>query len=404
MRNVVFVAPFPMDATLRFARGFARLEGVRLFGVFQELPRSERGRTFDGLVAVRDALDPDQLVAAAREIEAAHGPIHRLTGVLEPLQTPLAVARTRLGIAGPSPEVAERFRDKALMKDTLRAAGLPCARHKLAHRAEEALAFAAEVGFPLVVKPPAGAGCRATFRVEREDELRELVAGLAPRPDAPVLCEEFLRGTERSFEAIVAHGEILAHSVSHYLPNPLEVVENPWIQWVCLLPRDISIAEYDDVREVAARTVKALGLEDGMAHMEWFRRADGTLAVGEIAARPPGGQLTSMTGLVHDIDIYKAWARAVVDGRLEAPWVRRHAAATVFLRGMGRGRVARIDGLDEAQRAIGKLVEEVRLPRLGAPKADGYEGDGYVILRHPDQRVLEAAVKLVLDTVRVRYA
>jgi hypothetical protein len=141
-----------------------------------------------------------------------------------------------------------------------------------------------------------------------------------------------------------------------------------------------------------------------MAHMEWFRREDGSLAVGEIAARPPGGQLTHMTGLVHDVDIYKTWARAVVDGRLESPWARRYAAATIFLRGMGLGRVTRIDGLDEAQRAIGKLVEEVRLPRLGAPKADGYEGDGYVVLRHPDQRVLESAVKLVLDTVRVRYA
>jgi pyruvate carboxylase len=178
MRNVVFVAPFPMDATLRFARGFARLEGVRLFGVFQEPPRAERGRTFDGLVAVRDALDPDEIVAAAREIEAAHGPIHRLTGVLEPLQTPLAIARTRLGIAGPSPEVAERFRDKALMKDTLRAAGIPCARHQLARAPEEALRFAAEVGFPLVVKPPAGAGSSArttsagSSRASRRDPRR----------------------------------------------------------------------------------------------------------------------------------------------------------------------------------------------------------------------------------------
>jgi hypothetical protein len=171
-----------------------------------------------------------------------------------------------------------------------------------------------------------------------------------------------------------------------------------------MLPRTIAGAEYDEVRRVGADVVATLGLEDGFAHMEWFRRADGSIAVGEIAARPPGGQLTAMTGLVHDVDIYRCWARAVVDGRLDAPWERQYAAATIFLRGVGRGRVSRIDGLDEAQRAVGRLVEEVKLPHIGAPKADGYEGDGYVILRHREQEALDAAVKLVLDTVRVRYA
>ena len=404
MRNIVFVAPFPMDATLRFAKGFARLENVRVFGVFQKPPMSERGRTFDDLVAVEDALDPDEIVSAVRRIEAVYGPTHRLTGVLEPLQTPLGVARERLGIAGPSAEVAERFRDKSLMKDHLRAAGIPCARHRLATSAEDALAFAKEVGFPIVIKPPAGAGCRGTFRLESEDELRSALANIRPSPAKPSLCEEFLQGTEQSFEALVAGGKILAHSISHYQPTPLEAVATPWIQWVCMLPLDIAGPDYDEVRRVGAEVVRTLGLDDGFAHMEWFHRADGSIAVGEVAARPPGGQLTAMTGLVHDIDIYRAWARAVVDGRLDAPWNRRYAAATIFLRGVGRGHVTRIDGLDEAQRVVGKWVEEVKLPRVGAPKADGYEGDGYVILRHRDQATLEAAVSFVLNTVRVSYA
>ncbi|MBM4357506.1 MAG: ATP-grasp domain-containing protein [Deltaproteobacteria bacterium] len=404
MRNIVFVAPFPMDATLRFARGFARLEDVRLLGVFQRAPESERGRTFDELAAVDDALDPEQLVRAVARLRERHGPIHRLTGVLEPLQTPLGVVRERLGIEGPTAAIAERFRDKALMKEILRAAGIPCARHRLVADDVGALAFVREVGFPVVMKPPAGAGCRATFRLENAEQLRSALAALRPSATQPVLCEEFLRGTEQSFEAIVTGGAIRASSISHYRPTPLEVVETPWIQWVCMLPRDVSGPDYDEVRAVAAKVVATLGLEDGMAHMEWFRRPDRSIAVGEIAARPPGGQLTAMTGLVHDVDIYKTWARAVVDGRLESPWERRYAAATVFLRGVGVGRVARVDGLDECQRQIGSLVCEVKLPRLGAPKADGYEGDGYVILRHEDSSILEAAVKLVLDEVRVRYA
>ena len=58
------------------------------------------------------------------------------------------------------------------MKTVLRAAGIPCARHQLVTGASEAVAFAEEVGFPLVAKPPAGAGAQATYRLDDVDALR----------------------------------------------------------------------------------------------------------------------------------------------------------------------------------------------------------------------------------------
>jgi biotin carboxylase len=65
---------------------------------------------------------------------------------------------------------ARNFRDEAQMKSVLRAGGIPCARHRLADSA--AADFAREVGFPLVVKPPAGAGAKSTFRLDDADDLR----------------------------------------------------------------------------------------------------------------------------------------------------------------------------------------------------------------------------------------
>ena len=44
------------------------------------------------------------------------------------------------------PVTANNFRDKAQMKTVLRAAGVPCARHKLAVSAADALEFAERVG------------------------------------------------------------------------------------------------------------------------------------------------------------------------------------------------------------------------------------------------------------------
>ncbi|MBI2892176.1 MAG: ATP-grasp domain-containing protein [Deltaproteobacteria bacterium] len=403
MRNVVFVAPFALDATMRFSHGLTRLEDLRLLGVFQKAPTQEEGAHFADVAVVEDALNPAAIASGVARLVARHGEPYRITGILEPLQTPLAIVRRHFGVPGPDPETAERFREKALMKDTLRQNGLPCARHRLLTAAEEALPFVAQVGLPIVLKPPAGAGCRSTWRIDDRGSLGRALGQLRPSPAAPVLAEEYLHGDEGSCEMVVVGGRVRAHSISHYLPGPLEVMRTEWIQWVCLLPRDIGDPAHQQVLRLGERTVQVLGLEDGVAHMEWFRREDGTLAIGEIAARPPGGQLTAMTGLVHDADIYRTWARAVVDGAFDGPWNRSHAAATIFLRGVGAGRVARVDGIDEVHRRLGSLVEEARLPQPGAPKGDTYEGDGYIIVRHRDEAVVREAVRLVLGTVRVRY-
>jgi type VI secretion system protein ImpH len=76
------------------------------------------------------------------------------------------------------------------------------------------------------------------------------------------------------------------------------------------MPRDIGGREYDGIRAVAAMALRALGLRSGFTHMEWFRRPDGSVAVSEVAARPPGAQITSMLCYVHDFDFYRAWAQA----------------------------------------------------------------------------------------------
>jgi formate-dependent phosphoribosylglycinamide formyltransferase (GAR transformylase) len=393
-----------METTLRFARALARLSGVRLLGVWQEAPRGDDARIFSEIALVKDGLNTAQLIEAVSRLRAKYGPPHRILGVLEALQVQLAEVRQAFGVAGPDPRTADLFRDKARMKDALRAAGIPVARHRLLHRPEDADAFVREVGFPIVLKPPAGMGCKATWRVNSPEDLREAVAASRPSPQNPTLAEEFLRGREYSFETITIGGQPRFHSISHYLPTPLEVMENEWIQWCVMLPRDIYGPEYDDIRAVGIKVIQTLGLEDGVTHMEWFRRADGSIAVGEIAARPPGANIVRLTGLAYDVDLYLGWARAVVDGAWDGPWKRQYATGCAFLRGSGRGRVAAVHGVEAAQRAIGSVVAEAKLPTVGAPKSDSYEGDGYVIVRHPDTEVVRKALKIAIETIQVHYA
>jgi hypothetical protein len=221
--------------------------------------------------------------------------------------------------------------------------------------------------------------------------------------ESPCVAEEFLRGREYSFETITVAGEVRMTSLTRYFPAPLEVMETPWIQWAVVLPRRMDGPEFEGVEALGVGAVKALGLETGMTHMEWFRKDDGTLAIGEIAARPPGAHIVLANGYAHDIDMYRVWARAVIDEAFDGPFERKFAVGVAFLRGVGRGRVTRVTGVDEANRRVGQLVMKARLPTPGDPRSDHYEGDGYVVVRDPDTEVVKAAVKTIIETIGIQY-
>jgi formate-dependent phosphoribosylglycinamide formyltransferase (GAR transformylase) len=405
MPNVIFVVPFAMDASLRFVRAAASLQGVRLGVVTQEplerFPEDLR-RVLDGFQRVPDAMQADQLVAAARAQAASWGGrLDRLIGILEPLQVPLAEAREKLGLPGTSVEVAKNFRDKARMKRLLREGGVPCARFCLAERADEAREFAGRVGFPLVVKPPAGAGAKNTSRVNDAAELEGALRAMPPRGGAAVLFEEFVQGEEFAFDTVSLHGRHVFHSISRYAPTPLEVLRAPWIQWTVIQPRRIDGPEFAGIFSAGPRALDVLGMDTGMSHMEWFRRADGSVAISEVGARPPGAQFTSLLSYTHDFDFYVGWCRLMVFGEFVAP-TRRYASGAAYVRGQGAGkRVIDVRGLETVLHELGEIVVEAKIPKAGALASGTYEGDGFVIVRHEETRVVEEAVRRLVEVIRV---
>jgi hypothetical protein len=398
-----FVAPYLLDTTMRFVEAAASLPDTRVALITTEPKDRIPPQLRDDLAGhwqVDDPLDAGQIAWAVEGLGEQIGPVQRLLAVLEQLQVPLAQVREHLGIPGMDAATARNFRDKDQMKTVLRAAGVPCARHRLATDAREAADFARSVGFPLVVKPPAGAGAKSTFRLDDPGDLAAWLEVAPPAPDRPALIEEFLTGEEGSYDSVMVDGEIVWDSISNYLPTPLEVLRNPWMQWVVLLPRDISGPEYVAIRQVAPVALRALGLTTGLTHMEWFRRPDGSVAVSEVGARPPGAQITSMLCYAHDFDLYRAWAQLMVHGTFEPP-ARQWSTGTVYLRGQGAGRVTAVHGVDLLPAMVADLVVDSRLPTPGQPSSGSYEGDGYITVRDRDTAAVTAALKEILTTVRV---
>jgi len=81
-----------------------------------------------------------------------------------------ACADSGLVFVGPSADAIERMGDKAVARSTMMAAGVPCipGSDGLVETAEEALASAREVGFPVLIKPSAGGGGKG-MRVARDE-------------------------------------------------------------------------------------------------------------------------------------------------------------------------------------------------------------------------------------------
>lgn len=403
MNTVVFVAPYFAETTLGFVDAVARLEAVRTVLVTEDdparLPTGLRER-LAAVLRVDDALDADRLIEAVGAVAERAGGLRRLLGTLEELQVPLALVRDRLGIDGMGAEAAINFRDKARMKRVLSEHGLPCARHAVAASDEDVTAFCRLVDFPVICKPRAGSGSRGTHRIDGPEQLASLLRAMPPTTEHPLYLEEFITGDEHSFDSVMLGGRLAWFSVNDYSPAPLEVVREPWIQWCVVTPRDVDAPEYRAIRDVAGDALRALGLQSGFSHMEWFRRPDETVVISEVGARPPGARFTNLISHAGGFDFSGAWARLMVFDEFE-PRPRPYAAGAAYLRGQGRGKVARVRGLDDVLAELGDLVVEVRRPGPGQSPSGTYEGEGYVILRHPETEVVRQALWRVVETVRV---
>jgi biotin carboxylase len=403
MAFVIYTTPNYTENAVRFIRTLANLEGVSLGLVSQEpkawLPADVQASLAD-FQQVADVFSASALESSARTFLTRQGSIHRIIGAVEQAQVPVAQVRETLGIEGMGVEAALNFRDKSRMKNLLREAGLPCAKHLKVTSSKAAFAFAEANGFPMVIKPPDGAASQSTFRANNEAELAHALSLNPPTEGNEVLLEAFIKGTEHSFDTFSVKGKPVFHSLTHYYPTPLEVTREPWIQWQVLLPREVESPEFDDIKAAAFKTLDTLGMTTGMSHLEWFRQQDGSLAISEVAARPPGAQITTMISRANDFDCVAEWGRMMIFDEFKVP-ERKFAVGAAFLRGMGEGKVQQVIGVEQINAEIGHLITDAKIPQPGQEKSKSYEGEGYILVRHPETAVVKEALNRIVSTVRV---
>ena len=395
--NVLMISPgFPREMRY-FTRGLAQV-GARVIGL-GDTPESQLEEparsSVSAYVQVRSWQDEEAILAQVADV-ARKVRIDRVECLWEPYMVLAARIREMLGLPGMTVAETIPFRDKETMKQVLDAAGIRTPHHYRATTVPQVVEAAETIGYPVVVKPIAGAGSESTYRVESREELDQILPAL--RSVTEVSVEEFIEGDDMTFETICVDGRIVFYSMATYIPRALDMKSNEWISPITLVYRNPDAPELEPGRRMGEAVLKALNFGTGYTHMEWYRTRDGEAVFGEIGGRPPGAYLVDLINYASDIDTYAGWAEAVVHGRFTEHVERKYNAAWIFKRARGQGRIQRYEGLEALMSEIGQHVVMMELTPIGAPRRDWRKvlvGDGIVVVRHPDlQATIEMAGKV----------
>ncbi len=385
--NVLMFSPsFPAEM-VHFTRGLAEV-GATVYGLGDHppgiLPEPVR-QALSEYIHVRGLFSEDHVIEQVLRF-AEHHQIDRVECLWEPGMLLAARLRQELGLdQGMSIEETLPFRDKALMKEMLDAAGLRTPRHRRTTSEAEVRAAAEIIGFPLIVKPIAGAGSADTYRVNDEEHLEEVINLTHHVPELSV--EEFIAGEEYTFDTICSGGQVHYFNIAWYRPQPLIARTEEWISPQTISLRHVDQPELAPGLELGLAVLKALGFRTGFTHMEWFLTDKGEAVFGEIGARPPGARSVDIMNYASDIDVYTGWAEAVCHRRFSQKIERKYNAAVIFKRARGEGRIRHIAGLAPILRDLGPHITGIDLLPIGAMRRNWKQtlvSDGHIFLRHPD--------------------
>ncbi|MBN6038031.1 ATP-grasp domain-containing protein [Amycolatopsis sp. 195334CR] len=271
---------------------------------------------------------------AAMERLHANDPVDVVVGLRHYSLPALAAVATALGVPstpGPAHTVAQ---DKADVR-ALIAEGAPRpVAYRICRDERELAAFAAETGYPLIVKPVVGAGKEGVHSVRDAAEIGRAWRHAAATGVA-VLAEELVTGQELSVElrSVGGRHEVLA------VTDKLTTGPPNFVELRHVLPARIGAAEAEAVATEAVRAVTAIGHRDGPTHVEFVLTADGP-AVVEINRRMAGDQIFELLHLATGRNLMRESLLDAIGVAHEPPADLGFGAAIRFPVAARSGRVA----------------------------------------------------------------
>ena len=329
-----------------------------------------------------DFSDVDAVIEVARR----HGVDGAMTVSADRAVPVVAAIAEALGLPGIGPDVAHAMTHKVVMRRLFADHGVPQPRFAAVHGLHDSRVAAETVGFPAVLKPANSGGQRGIYRLESADDLdAHLHAALAESPTREAILEEFTEGLELNGIAVVRDGEVTVLTLSDRL-RP----DGPGfgVGWIHVYPTTLYGDALAEAERVAAHSVRALGLENGIAFPQLIAKASGEVVAVEVAARIPGGQMADVvregTGVeLLDIAILQAFGEPVPDALVTPS--RSQPLAVRFLTAepgpLPAGTVTSYSGLERVRAFPGVVQAEVYFTVGETIRPVRLDGDrrGYVL-------------------------
>ncbi len=242
--------------------------------------------------------------------ERAAGP---LAGVIVQLggQTPLGLAQALqdegVPIVGTSPAAIHLAEDRGAFGRVLSDARLPAPRHGTAYTAQDAVEVAAEIGYPVLVRPSYVLGGRGMQIVYDDETLAGYVsAAMEASSGHPVLVDRFLD------EAVEIDVDAIYDGTQMYLGGIMEHIEEAGIHSgdsACTLPPvTLGPQELTRVRESTLRLAEGIGVR-GLMNVQ-FALAQDVLYV--LEANPRASRTVPFVAKATGVPLAKAAARVML--------------------------------------------------------------------------------------------
>lgn len=232
--------------------------------------------------------DIDAALECARKYEREYGLAAVFTAGTDVAYT-VSVIADDLGLSGISPESAMKATNKFLMRKALKEGGVPHPKFAVARSVDDALEAAAEIGYPLVMKPVDNMGARGVKKLTCDADVREhfnaSISFSGNYFDAAVVLEEYMSGPEISMDTLVDEkGDVHLLTVA----DRIITGEPFFIEIGHTVPSELPEAALADAFDVMQRAVRAVGITLGAAKADIKITPEGA-KIGEITARLSGG-------------------------------------------------------------------------------------------------------------------
>ncbi|HEX4983917.1 MAG TPA: carbamoyl-phosphate synthase large subunit, partial [Ilumatobacteraceae bacterium] len=172
-------------------------------------------------------------------------------------------------LIGASFEAIQKGEDRQVFKQLVLDAGADVARSHMAHSIEEAVGFAADLGYPLVVRPSFTMGGLGSGFAYDEVELRRYVGdGLHHSPTSEVLLEESILGwKEYELEMMrdTADNTVVVCSIENVDPVGVHTGDS-----ITVAPAlTLTDREYQHLRDISIDIIRAVGVDTGGCNIQF---------------------------------------------------------------------------------------------------------------------------------------